>query len=58
MSFGGLAGNQNRTGNGEKDMSREEVFEKVLKYSTKEFREFSTASLITRSTMIFNKFKV
>lgn len=29
---------------------REEVFEKVLKYSTKEFREFSTASLITRST--------
>lgn len=29
---------------------RDEVFEKVLKYSTKEFREFSTASLITRST--------
>ncbi len=29
---------------------REEVFEKVLKYSNKEFREFSTASLITRST--------
>lgn len=29
---------------------REEVFEKVLKYSNKEFREISTASLITRST--------
>ena len=29
---------------------REEVFEKVLKYSNKEFREFSTASLITRNT--------
>jgi len=29
---------------------REEVFEKVLKFSNKEFREFSTASLITRST--------
>lgn len=29
---------------------REEVFEKVLNYSNKEFREFSTASLITRST--------
>ena len=29
---------------------REEVFEKVLKYSNKEYREFSTASLITRST--------
>lgn len=29
---------------------REEVFEKILKYSNKEFREFSTASLITRST--------
>ena len=29
---------------------REQVFEKVLKYSTKEFNEFSTASLITRST--------
>ena len=29
---------------------REEVFEKVLKYSNKEFREFSTESLITRST--------
>lgn len=29
---------------------REEVFEKVLKYSNKEFRDFSTASLITRST--------
>lgn len=29
---------------------REQVFNKVLKFSTKEFREFSTASLITRST--------
>ncbi len=29
---------------------REKVFSKVLKFSTKEFREFSTASLITRST--------
>jgi len=29
---------------------REKVFEKVLSFSTKEFREFSTASLITRST--------
>lgn len=29
---------------------REEVFEKVLQYSNKEFRDFSTASLITRST--------
>lgn len=29
---------------------REELFEKVLKYSNKEYREFSTASLITRST--------
>ncbi len=29
---------------------REKVFEKVLKFSTKELREFSTASLITRST--------
>ena len=29
---------------------REEVFEKVLKYSNKEYREFSTASLITRNT--------
>lgn len=29
---------------------REKVFEKVLGFSSKEFREFSTASLITRST--------
>ena len=29
---------------------REKVFEKVLSFSTKEFTEFSTASLITRST--------
>ncbi len=29
---------------------RDKVFKKVLKFSTKEFREFSTASLITRST--------
>ena len=29
---------------------RKEVFEKVLNYSNKEYREFSTASLITRST--------
>ena len=29
---------------------REKVFEKVLSFSTKEFREYSTASLITRST--------
>ena len=29
---------------------RDKVFRKVLKFSTKEFREFSTASLITRST--------
>ena len=29
---------------------REEIFNKVLKFSTKELREFSTASLITRST--------
>ncbi|MCI9016534.1 MAG: ATP-binding cassette domain-containing protein [Clostridia bacterium] len=29
---------------------RDKVFEKVLKFSTKEFREFSTASLITRNT--------
>jgi len=29
---------------------REKVFKKVLAFSTKEFREFSTASLITRST--------
>jgi len=29
---------------------REKVFEKVLNFSTKEFKEFSTASLITRST--------
>jgi len=29
---------------------REKVFKKVLSFSTKEFREFSTASLITRST--------
>ena len=29
---------------------REKVFEKVLSFSSKEFREFSTASLITRST--------
>lgn len=29
---------------------REKVFKKVLGFSTKEFREFSTASLITRST--------
>ena len=31
-------------------MIREKVFKKVLAFSTKEFREFSTASLITRST--------
>lgn len=36
---------------------RDKVFKKVLSFSTKEFNEFSTASLITRSTMIFNKFK-
>ena len=29
---------------------RDKVFQKVLSFSTKEFREFSTASLITRST--------
>lgn len=29
---------------------RNQVFKKVLKFSNKEFREFSTASLITRST--------
>ena len=29
---------------------REKIFDKVLKFSTKELREFSTASLITRST--------
>ena len=29
---------------------REKTFKKVLSFSTKEFREFSTASLITRST--------
>ena len=29
---------------------REKVFKKVLSFSSKEFREFSTASLITRST--------
>ena len=29
---------------------REKVFKKVLSFSTKEFREFSTASLITRNT--------
>lgn len=29
---------------------RDKVFKKVLSFSTKEFREFSTASLITRST--------
>ena len=29
---------------------RDKVFKKVLKFSTKEFRDFSTASLITRST--------
>ncbi len=29
---------------------RDKVFKKVLKFSTKEFREFSTASLITRTT--------
>ena len=29
---------------------REKIFNKVLKFSTKELREFSTASLITRST--------
>ena len=29
---------------------RDKVFRKVLSFSTKEFREFSTASLITRST--------
>ena len=29
---------------------REKVFKKVLSFSTKEFREYSTASLITRST--------
>ena len=29
---------------------REKVFKKVLSFSNKEFREFSTASLITRST--------
>lgn len=29
---------------------RDQVFKKVLKFSNKEFREFSTASLITRST--------
>lgn len=29
---------------------REKVFNKVIKFSTKELREFSTASLITRST--------
>ncbi len=29
---------------------REKVFKKVLQFSNKEFREFSTASLITRST--------
>lgn len=29
---------------------RDKVFQKVLGFSTKEFREFSTASLITRST--------
>lgn len=29
---------------------REKVFQKVLSFSTKEFNEFSTASLITRST--------
>ncbi|MBR6504178.1 MAG: ABC transporter ATP-binding protein [Clostridia bacterium] len=31
-------------------MLREKVFKKVISFSTKEFREFSTASLITRST--------
>lgn len=29
---------------------RDKVFQKVMNFSTKEFREFSTASLITRST--------
>ena len=29
---------------------REKVFKKVLSFSNKEFREYSTASLITRST--------
>ena len=29
---------------------REKVFKKVLSFSSKELREFSTASLITRST--------
>ncbi len=29
---------------------RDKVFQKVMQFSTKEFREFSTASLITRST--------
>ena len=29
---------------------RDKVFKKVLSFSTKEFNEFSTASLITRST--------
>lgn len=33
---------------------REKVFKKVLAFSSKEFREFSTASLITRSTNDIN----
>lgn len=38
-----VAGNLGRT-------LRDKVFKKVIGFSTKEFREFSTASLITRST--------
>ena len=34
---------------------REKVFKKVLSFSSKEFREFSTASLITRSTNDINQ---
>lgn len=37
---------------------REKIFRKILGFSISEFKEFSTASLITRSTMIFNKYKM
>ena len=36
---------------------RDKVFKKVLSFSTKEFNEFSTASLLLVVQMIFNKFK-
>ena len=37
---------------------REKLYNKVLSFSKEDVDKFSTASLITRSTMIFNRYKM